>query len=159
MQLSEHFTLYELTRSPTAKRLGIDNTPTPEVVDNLRSLTCTFLQPLRSRIGKPVQISSGFRCEKLNKAVGGAEDSDHKDGNAADFEVWGMSNLELARLIVSMELPYDSLILEHHSPEEGPNSGWIHASHRAIIQRRRVFTAVRKGGETKYLNGLPKDRL
>ena len=85
MKLSEHFTLEELTSSSTAKRYKIDNTPDANIIAKLKILCRTILEPLRERYGKPIIISSGYRCPALNKLVGGASASDHQFGNAADI--------------------------------------------------------------------------
>lgn len=85
MQLSPHFSLEELTRSVTARNLTIDNTPNKSELANLRLLAETVLEPLRTAYGKPIVVSSGFRCAALNKAVGGARSSQHLLGQAADI--------------------------------------------------------------------------
>lgn len=85
MKLSENFSLSEFTRSDTADRLGIDNTPSGEVVANLTELCRAVLQPLREAWGEPLRINSGYRCPALNKAVGGVKTSQHVTGNACDI--------------------------------------------------------------------------
>lgn len=82
----KNFKIEEFTESYKAKKLGIDNTPSPEIKKNIISLVDNILQPVRDEYGKPIIVSSGYRCEKLNKAVGGATNSDHKYGCAADIQ-------------------------------------------------------------------------
>lgn len=118
---SEFFTLKELTKSSTAKRLKIDNTPNAEILKNLQYGVDMVLDPLRRIIQKPIIITSGYRCEKLNKAVGGVSNSWHKQGNAADIHI---ANEENAREIFEIlkTLPsVDTILFEHSS-----NSQWIH---------------------------------
>ncbi len=81
----KYFTENELTRSAMAEKLGIDNSPTPEAIKNLESLVCNVLDPLREKFGRPILVNSGYRCSELNKADGGAKDSDHLFGMAADI--------------------------------------------------------------------------
>lgn len=118
---SEFFTLEELTKSSTAKRLKIDNTPSAVVLKNLQYGVDMVLDPLRRIIQKPIIITSGYRCEKLNKAVGGVSNSWHQQGNAADIHI---ANEENAREIFEIlkTLPsVDTILFEHSS-----NSQWIH---------------------------------
>ena len=125
-QLSANFTLRELTKSDTADRLDIDNTPNEEQIESLRLLCENILQPVRDHFGKPVKINSGFRCPALNQATGGSATSDHCKGQACDFEIDGVSNPELAEWIES-NLKYTQLILEFYTQGQ-PNSGWVHCS-------------------------------
>ena len=86
MQLTKNFTLEELVHSDTANAKGIDNTPTQEIIDNLKELAENVLQPIRDKWGKPLTVNSGYRCKELNKAVGGVSTSQHQKGKAADIE-------------------------------------------------------------------------
>lgn len=117
-----YFTLEELTKSATATAKKIDNTPTKEVEDNLTKLVDKVLDPLREAYGKPIKVNSGYRCPKLNRAVGGSATSQHVLGQAAD--ITGGSKAEnkiLFDLIKSLKLPFDQLIWE--------NGGvWVHVS-------------------------------
>src|SRR5690606_34712544 len=108
MKLTANFTLAELTVTST----GLPNVPTPAEEANLRALAEHVLQPLREAIGRPVLVNSGFRSERVNRAVGGAATSQHRAGQAADIRVPGMSSLELAREILRLGLPFDQLIEE-----------------------------------------------
>jgi zinc D-Ala-D-Ala carboxypeptidase len=156
MNLSDHFTLAELSRSEAADRKGYDNTPTPEARAALDALCDRVLEPLRLAVGKPIRVNSAYRGPKANKAVGGSSKSQHLRGEAADIEVQGMSNKALAQLIIELKLPFDQLILEGYKPAEGPNSGWVHVSHAySGKQRGQVLTATFVNGKAKYTAGLP----
>ena len=127
MRLSTNFSLLELTKSQTAERKSIDNTPSPTHQDNL-NLRCTrVLQPVRDHFGRVVSVSSGYRSEALCLAIGSKTTSQHAKGEAADFEIFGVSNKELADYIHE-HLEYDQLILEYWK-ESDPNSGWVHCSY------------------------------
>lgn len=152
MNLSANFTLKELTRSDTADRLGIDNTPDDEQIESLRLLCENILQPVRDHFGKPVKINSGFRCPALNQATGGSATSDHCKGQACDFEIDGVSNPDLAQFIAD-NLKYTQLILEFYTQGQ-PNSGWVHASFNPDNLKCQELTAVKVAGKTQYLNGL-----
>ena len=152
MNLSANFTLKELTRSDTADRLDIDNTPNEEQIESLRLLCENILQPVREHFGKPVKINSGFRCPALNQATGGSATSDHCKGQACDFEIDGVSNPELAEW-VSQNCKYTQLILEFYTQGQ-PNSGWVHASFNPENLKCQELTAVKVAGKTTYLNGL-----
>jgi hypothetical protein len=152
--LSPHFTLAELTRSEAATRMGLDNTPSPDVIVNLRALCEKVLEPLRVAIGKPLRVNSGYRGPLANTAVGGSNTSQHSKGEAADIEVDGMDNTQLAKKIIELKLPVDQLILEFVDADR-PGSGWIHVSHkRSGPQRGQVLRAVALKGKTAYLPGL-----
>ena len=111
MQLSENFSLLELTKSQTATRKGIDNAPSPEHQENLKLLCAHILQPVRDRFERVVSVSSGYRTPELCIAIGSKTTSQHAKGQAADFEIYGLSNKELANYIKE-NLDYDQLILE-----------------------------------------------
>lgn len=151
MQISPHFHLSEFTTSQTADRRGIDNTPPDWAIVNLTRLCDNVLEPVRRHFGRPVVISSGWRSRAVNAAVGGVASSQHCKGEAADFEVPGVSNVKVAQWIRSA-VAFDQLILEFYRPGE-PNSGWVHCSY-ATGNRYSVMTAARVGGITKYLGGL-----
>lgn len=121
----KHFTINEMTRSATAKRYGIDNTPSPEVAHNIRNLVEKILDPLREAWGQPIIVSSGYRCPRLNKIVKGAANSQHILGQAADIHTVSdrpEDNKRLFDLIRKLNLPFDQLIDEY-----GYN--WIHVSY------------------------------
>lgn len=124
--LSKHFTLTELTRSQTAIRRGINNTPDNRALARLKALARNVLEPVRVNFGIPFYPSSGFRCPKLNRAVGSSSKSQHVKGEAVDFEIPGISNLELHNWIKD-NLDVDQNILEFYDGVD-PNSGWCHVS-------------------------------
>lgn len=112
MKLSEHFTLEEMIFSQTAIRLGLNNTPTQDVIDNLRKLCVDILEPLRSFLNKPIIINSGFRNLELNRAIGSKDTSAHVRGLAADIVVKEFSPDQVVRAIIQSGLDYDQVILE-----------------------------------------------
>lgn len=120
----KYFTIDELIKSDTANAKGINNNPSPEEKQNLISLVENILDPLREAYGKPIIITSGYRCKQLNKAVGGASTSQHLTGEAADIrsvEDTVSENKKLFDLIQSLKLPFDQLIDEY-------NLNWVHVS-------------------------------
>ena len=151
MKLSRNFSLHELTKSETAIRKGIDNTPDDVIISNLTTLCNMVLQKVRDCHGSVI-ITSAYRSSELNKAIGGSTTSDHCKGCAADFEVPGLDNKELARWIID-NLTFKQLILEFY--EEGnPNSGWVHCSFEEGENNNQVLRAVKDGKKTVYLKGL-----
>ncbi len=125
--LTPHFSLYELCRSETAARHGIDNIPPLVKRNALAMLSDKILEPVRAHFKQPFRPSSGYRGPELNKLIGGSKRSQHCDGEAVDFEVPGVDNFELATWI-SKELDFDQLILECYVPGV-PTSGWVHCSY------------------------------
>jgi hypothetical protein len=148
MKLTENFSLNELTKSQTAERKGIDNTPSAEHQDNLKSLCEMILQPIRDHFGQVVSVSSGYRSPELCVAIGSSTQSQHAKGQASDFEIFGVSNKELADWI-DENLDYDQLILEYWK-ESDPNSGWIHCSFNTQGNRKQYLRAYKENGSTKY---------
>ena len=148
MQLSENFSLLELTKSQTATRKGIDNTPSPEHQENLKLLCESVLQPVRDHFGKVVSVSSGYRSPELCTAIGSKTTSQHAKGQAADFEIFGLSNQELS-IWINENLEYDQLILEYWKKED-PNSGWVHCSYDVSVSRKQYLKAYKENGSTKY---------
>jgi putative chitinase len=153
MQLSEHFNLKEFTKSETATRKRIDNTPNLEHANNLKLVCEKILEPVRKHFGKPVRINSGYRGPALNKAVGGSAKSQHCNGMAVDFEIDGLPNPDLAKWVAE-NCEFDQIILEFYDPKEGPNSGWVHASYSAGKNRKQKMTAVTVNGKTVYKPGF-----
>jgi hypothetical protein len=149
MKLSTNFSLNELTKSQTAERKGIDNTPSAEHQENLKSLCTHVLQPVRDHFGQVVSVSSGYRSPELCTAIGSKITSQHAKGEAADFEIFGVSNKELADWI-HYNLNYDQLILEYWKGEDDPNSGWVHCSYSENQKRRQYLKAVKVDGRTQY---------
>ena len=150
MRLSTNFSLAEMTKSQTATRKGIKNEPSTEHVENLIHLAETVLQPVREHFGKPVAISSGYRSPELCEAIGSSAKSQHAKGEAADFEIHGVDNKELATWI-SKNTEFDQLILEFYVPGD-PNSGWVHCSAVKAGPRKQVLKASKVEGKTKYEN-------
>ena len=138
MKLSEHFSLKELIKSDTAKRLGIDNLPEAQEIAGLAVLCHRILEPVRVQFGKPFSPSSGFRSVAVCEAIGSKATSQHTKGQAADFEVIGLDNLELARWIAET-LEFDQLIVEGYEAGD-TNSGWIHCSYNHLgAQRKNIL--------------------
>jgi len=148
MKLTENFSLNELTKSQTAERKGIDNTPSTEHQENLKRLCETILQPIRDHFGQVVSVSSGYRSPELCTAIGSKITSQHARGEAADFEIFGVSNKELADWI-NENRTYDQLILEYWN-ESDPNSGWVHCSFTLNGNRKQYLRAYKENGSTKY---------
>ena len=149
MKLTENFSLNELTKSQTAERKGIDNTPSAEHQENLKSLCEMILQPIRDHFGQVVSVSSGYRSPELCVAIGSSTKSQHASGCAVDFEIFGISNKELADYI-DENLDYDQLILEYWKGEDEPNSGWVHCSYTNGSNRKQYLKAFKISGATKY---------
>jgi len=144
MRLSKNFSLGEFLVSQTAERFGIDMHPPEIIVDNIRMLVKSCLQPLRDESG-PIYISSGFRPLELNTRIGGSKTSAHVKGNAVDFSVTNMKPFDVCELIVAMELPYDQVIHEF--------GRWTHLG-VADILRGQQLTAYRKEGKVRYVNDI-----
>jgi zinc D-Ala-D-Ala carboxypeptidase len=152
MNLTANFSLHELTKSDTALRLNIDNTPGPVETEYLKILAERVLQPIRDHFGKGVKVNSGFRSLETNQATGGSSKSDHVKGQAADIEIPGVPNAELAQWIMD-NLDYTQLILEFYTPGI-PDSGWVHVSYDPDNLKNQELTATKQAGKTVYLNGL-----
>ena len=152
MKLSENFTMAEFIKSDTANRLGIDNTPEGEHLEAAKALFENVVQKVRDHFG-PTVLNSGYRSPKLNEAVRGVATSQHCLGEAADIEVPGVANADLANWIVD-NLDFDQVILEFYTPGE-PSSGWVHVSYKADgTNRKKALTASRIDGKTVYSNGI-----
>jgi|TARA_B100000959_G_C14994369_1_gene629495 hypothetical protein len=151
MKLSTNFTTEEFTRSQTAIRQNIDNTPTEEHIENMQLLCEMVLQPVREHFG-PIAINSGYRGTVLNKAIGGSWKSQHCLGQAADIECPGTSNRYVAQWI-SDNCTFDQVILEYNNPEI-PDSGWVHVSYNRGSNRMQRLRALKEDGKTVYKNGL-----
>ena len=134
MNLTEHFTLSEFVRSETAERKHIDNTPTVEVVDNLRALCRNVLEPARVAFGAPIYVTSGYRCPALNKAVGGKPTSQHLRGEAADLQVQGIKNLRKLYKVIKDHGIFDQLLFETNGTTK-----WIHVSYTSYGNMRQAI--------------------
>ena len=150
MKLTNNFSLSEMIKSQTAERKGINNNPNEDNIENLQRLCEHILQPVRDHYGKVVSVSSGFRSPELCVAIGSSVNSQHASGQAADFEIYGVSNKELADYIAD-NLDFDQLILEYWKPEE-PNSGWVHCSYKGADSNRKEYLRAVRGstGKTSY---------
>jgi hypothetical protein len=152
MKLSPNFSLAEMTKSETASRRGLENTPGEVEIENLRALAVNVLQPVRDHFQKGVHVNSGFRHPEVNAAVGGSKTSDHCKGQAADIEIPGVANADLAQWIVD-NLPFRQVILEFYTPGI-PDSGWVHVSYVEGDNKKQVLTAMKENGKTVYKVGL-----
>ncbi len=143
MNLSEHFTLDEMTASQEAARSGLRNQPNDLQVAALRALCERVLEPLRTRVKRPIVVSSGYRSKSLNTRIGGSPGSQHCKGEAADIIVPGMDTADVVALIRAMRLPFDQVIDEF--------ARWVHVSHSvAGGNRGEVLMAWRRSGQTHY---------
>ena len=151
MQLSKHFTLKEMTKSMTATRKGIDNTPGAGEIKSLGDLCYEVLEPLRAHFDKPVTITSGYRSEALCEAIGSKKTSQHAKVQAWDREIFGGPNIQTAYWLQS-NVDFDQLILEFYDKDD-PAGGWVHISyHESGANRKQVLTFDGK----KYTEGLPE---
>lgn len=144
MQLSPNFSLAELTASETAERHGIDNTPTPEIIENLKLLAAA-LQEVRALLGnKPIQINSGYRSPEVNAKLGSKPTSDHCKGLAADFVCasFGAPD-DIVRAIMASDIPYKQVIREFDR--------WVHFAIAAPGEEpRRQALIIDKQGTRNY---------
>ena len=147
MNLTRNFTLQELIKSDTAIRKGIDNNPNADQIDKLKRLCENILQPVRDHFGR-VKVTSGYRSPELCVAIGSSVNSQHAQACAADFEVIGVDNAEVADWVYTNCRP-DQLILEFYTPGE-PQSGWIHASWVEFNPRVQYLRAYREDKKVKY---------
>jgi len=151
-QLTKNFSLHELTKSETAARHDMENNPGPAEIANLTELAGKVLQPIRDHFAKGVHINSGFRHPDVNAKVGGSKTSDHCKGQAADIEIPGVANADLAAWVRD-NLEFTQLILEFYTPGI-PDRGWVHVSFDPGNLKKQVMTATKQGGKTVYLPGL-----
>ena len=148
MNLSENFTLQELIYSDTAIRRGIDNKPNDETIENLKLVCENILEPIREYFKAPVVVSSGYRSAAVCEAVGSSSKSQHTKGQAADFEIFGIPNKDVADWIVN-NIDYDQCILEFWNEKE-PNSGWVHCSFNNAGNRKQYLKASKENGKVVY---------
>ena len=150
MKLTKNFSLEELTRSDTAERKGIDNSPTAEHIHNLAALCENVLQPLRDKVKHSIRVTSGYRSEKLNNAIGGSKTSEHSFGKAADIKliIDGENKSEILYLsILEMGIPFRQMIWEF-GDEETPS--WIHISFNKEDNKKQTLRAYKENNKTKY---------
>jgi zinc D-Ala-D-Ala carboxypeptidase len=148
MKLSQHFTLAEATKSQTASRLSIDNTPDAETVERMRLVCENILEPVRTQFNLPVTVNSFYRSPRLNAEVGSKPNSQHVKGEAVDFEVPGIPNAEVAEWVRD-NLTADQIILEFYTPGD-PSSGWVHVSYVPTNPRQQCLT-INAGGTLQGL--------
>ena len=141
-----------MIKSETALRRGIPNIPTQKEIAALTVLAQKVLQPVRDHFARAVKVTSGYRSPQVNSLIGGSRTSDHCKGMAADIEIPGVPNYNLA-LWIRDNLEYTQLILEFYTPGV-PDSGWVHVSYDPANLKQQVLTAVRKDNRTEYLIGL-----
>ena len=149
MQLSENLSLAEVIRSETAKRKGVSNMPTPEHIENFKKLAENIFQPIRKHFGKPIHISSGYRSDALNKAIGGSKTSQHCKGEAIDIDMDGtaITNAQIFNYIKD-NLNFDQLIWEFGTAS---NPDWVHVSYESTgKQRKQILKALKVNGKTSY---------
>ena len=160
MKISPNLNLYEITRSDTAKRQGIDNTPTFEHLENFKLLAEKVFEPIREHFNVPIFISSGYRSKELNKAMGGASKivngvyvptSQHCKGQAIDIDMDGINSDVTNKMVfdfIKDNLEFDQLIWEMGTDL---NPDWVHVSYAKTGNRKQKLKAVRSGGKTTYL--------
>lgn len=144
-KLTEHFTLEEFTRSTTASRLKIDNSVPADLMPSVQ-LTATHLELVRKALGKPIIITSGYRCPALNAKVGGVATSAHTQGLAVDFKSSFGSPKDICQRLIDANVQFDKLIQEHNQ--------WVHIGFSPTNNRQIVLTAVKNAGKTIYKSGL-----
>ena len=152
MKISEHLNLSELTRSDSAKRNGIDNTPTAEHLENFKLLAEKVFEPIRAHFGVPIHISSGYRSKALNDFIKGSLSSQHCKGQAIDIDMDGSNGEVTNRMVfdfIKNKLDFDQLIWEFGTDF---NPDWVHVSYTKGKNRKQKLKAVRTNGKTSYLN-------
>ena len=153
MQISKHLSLAEVSRSETAKRRGINNTPSGEHLENFKKLAENIFEPIREHFGVPIHISSGYRSKELNAAVGGSSSSQHCQGEAIDIDMDGSPNGVTNKMVfdyIKDNLNFDQMIWEFGNDT---NPDWVHVSYESTgKQRKQILRAIRSGGKTIYNN-------
>ena len=152
MKISPHLNLAELTRSETAKRNGIDNTPTAEHLENFKLLADKVFEPIREHFKTPIFISSGYRSKELNELIKGIATSQHCKGQAIDIDMDGGNGEVTNRMVfdfIKNKLDFDQLIWEFGTDF---NPDWVHVSYVKGKNRKQKLKAVRSGGKTSYIN-------
>jgi len=150
-RISKHISYKEATRSITAIRLGIDNKPFEYELGNMKAVAENIFEPLRKWVGGAIKVTSFFRSEKLNQAIGGSVSSQHCQGRAIDIDdIYGhKTNAEMFNYIKN-NLDFDTIIWEFGTDD---NPDWIHVSYVSNERNRgRVLKAIKENGKTKYLN-------
>ena len=151
VKISKHISYKEATRSATALRLGIENVPNQYELQNMEMVAKHVFEPLREAVDAPIKINSFFRCEELNKAIGGSTKSQHCQGRAIDIDdVYGNVSNAFMYYYIKDNLDFDQLIWEFGTDH---NPDWVHVSYvDADSNRKRCLKAVRENGKTKYID-------
>ena len=152
MKISEHLDLSELIRSESAKRNGISNMPTEAHIANFKVLAEKVFEPIRNHFRCPIHISSGYRSEALNKAIGGSSTSQHSKGQAVDVDMDGSPNGVTNKMVfdyIKDNLEFDQLIWEFGSDS---NPDWVHVSYSEGKNRNQKLKAIKSNGKTSYVN-------
>lgn len=139
----------EATKSQTGTRLGIDNTPNEEQLDNMHAVASIVFDRIRDHFKKPIAVTSFFRCYALNKAIGGAPNSQHTSGEAIDIDadvLGGLKNSELFHYIKD-NLTFDQLIWEFGNNME---PDWVHVSYKTGVNRNTILIGYKDNGRTLY---------
>ena len=151
MKISPHLNLAEITRSDTAKRHGIDNTPTAEHLENFKLLADKVFEPIREHFKTPIFISSGYRSKALNSFIKGSTSSQHCTGQAIDIDMDGSNGEVTNRMVfdfIKNKLDFDQLIWEFGTDF---NPDWVHVSYVKGKNRKQKLKAIRTSGKTTYL--------
>ena len=152
MQISKHLSLAEVSRSETAKRRGINNTPSGEHLENFKKLAENVFEPIREHFGVPIHISSGYRSKELNSAIGGSSTSQHCQGEAIDIDMDGSKGGVTNKMVfdfIKDNLVFDQMIWEFGTDK---NPDWVHVSYESTgKQRKQILKAVKSGGKTSYI--------
>jgi len=150
-RISKHITYKEATRSATALRLGIDNKPNEYELQNMEIVANKVFEPLREAVNGPIKINSFYRCEELNKAIGGSSKSQHCQGRAIDIDdIYGHVSNAYMYYYVKDNLDFDQLIWEFGT-NDSPD--WVHVSYvDSDSNRKRCLRAIRENGKTKYID-------
>jgi zinc D-Ala-D-Ala carboxypeptidase len=143
MKLSKYFTLDEMTRSQTASQRNILNVPNDTQIENLIELCICVLDRIRETVSRPVMVTSGYRSNLLNKAVGGSRTSQHLQGQAADIQVKGMKTEQLFQLILKSGIEFDQCIQEFDT--------WVHISFNEGDNRNQALRAIKRNGQTVFI--------
>jgi hypothetical protein len=151
VNISKHISYKEATRSATALRLGIENTPNEYELQNMEIIAKKVFEPLREAVDAPIKINSFFRSEKLNKAIGGSGKSQHCQGRAIDIDdVYGSVSNAYMFYYIKDNLDFDQLIWEFGTDA---NPDWVHVSYvDEDSNRKRCLKAIREDGKTKYID-------
>jgi len=152
MQISKHLSLAEVSRSETAKRKGINNTPSGEHLENFKKLAENIFEPIREHFGVPIHISSGYRSKELNAAVGGSASSQHCSAEAIDIDMEGSPNGVTNKMVfdfIKDNLNFDQLLWEFGNDS---NPDWVHVSYESTgKQRKQILKVIKANGKTSYV--------